>query len=59
MSNQQPERLYGLPGAEHMHLDISSCYESDIEPDREDGDIDSQQFTIDDEPMYIKIAATS
>lgn len=25
------DRLYGLPHAEHMHFDLASCYESDID----------------------------
>lgn len=33
----QPERLYGLPGAENLHSDVASCYESDIDEWREDG----------------------
>ena len=28
----EPDRLFGIPGAEQLHLDLVSCYESDVDP---------------------------
>lgn len=31
-SSADPTRLFGIPGAERLHLSLQDCYESDIDP---------------------------
>lgn len=45
---QAPERLYGVPDAEHLHDDIASAYEAQIEPycDDHEGSRIVEEWTV-------------